>query len=66
VLGEVLRTSHRKTGLPTKRIRLSLACTFSFIRTCEMEKGHDICYVEFKEPVKDGVSYGSCKGISEV
>ena len=31
-----------------------------------MEKGHDICYVEYKEPVEDRVNYNSCKGINEV
>jgi len=31
-----------------------------------MEKRHDICYVECKEPVEHRVNYVSCKGISEV
>ena len=62
----MLTTPHRKTGLVKKRIRFSLAYTDSFIRTCAMENGHDICYVECKEPVEDRVNYDSYKGISEV
>ena len=62
----MLTTLLRKTGLITQRIRLSLVRTDPLIRTCAMEKGQDIWYIEYMEPVEDRVTYVSCKGIREV
>ena len=59
-------SSPYKTGLVTTRIHVSQAWTDYLVHPKVMHNGHEIWYIELKDPVQVRVTYDSSPGISEV